>query len=193
MNNKKENRKVQFVNYALKRNVTIGHTLYKNNKGLYEFHQYYYNMNDEPITKYIKYFNEYESCVDYFNNQYNRILEKKYILIEKPSDMYKCIPSVGETNKRTEPLIIEVNNYELDDDGDDNDNEYKKGKRKCVAFDNKGNIIDFFNSQKEASVKLNVPRSSVSSCCRGVMENVKDKNGNIYIFKYFEDVNILTK
>mgnify|MGYP004503631335 CR=1 FL=1 len=58
----------------------------------------------------------------------------------------------------------------------------RRSKKKCKlvdVFDINNNYIETMPSCKDASIKYNVSRGSISSCCNGVINSVKN-----YIFKF---------
>ena len=56
-----------------------------------------------------------------------------------------------------------------------------KSIKKICHIDNNNNIINIYNSCKEASRKLNINASSVNKCCKGTLKSCGDKN---YKFRY---------
>lgn len=63
----------------------------------------------------------------------------------------------------------------------------KDNKNKIVQLDLSGNIIAYFDSQVEASHKLNINISTIRNCCN---EKFKAKTAGGFIFKYYNELGI---
>ena len=63
----------------------------------------------------------------------------------------------------------------------------KDNKNKIVQLDFNGNTVAFFDSQIEASEKLNINISTIRNCCN---EKSKAKTAGGFIFKYYNELGI---